>query len=98
MYEIAKKITAFFLALFLCNSIQAQDLEARSYSVVPKGMHAAALAYTYSKGDVVSDFTSPVQNLDVTTSMLNLAYVQTFALFNKLARIQAVLPYGFLNG
>jgi hypothetical protein len=98
MYEIAKKITAFFLALFLCNSIRAQDLEARSYSVVPKGMHAAALAYTFSKGDVISDFTSPVQDLKVTTSIINLAYVNTFALFNKLARVQAVLPYGFLSG
>jgi hypothetical protein len=98
MRQITKTATAIALSFFLCHRIQAQDLEARSYSVVPKGMHAAALAYTLSKGDVISDFTSPVQDMKVTTSIINLAYVQTFALFNKLARIQAVLPYGFLNG
>jgi hypothetical protein len=98
MNDIIKTISAFSLVLFLCNRIDAQDLEARSYSVVPKGMHAAALSYTFSTGDVVSDFTSPVQDLKVTTSIINLGYVQTFALFNKLARIQASLPYGFLDG
>lgn len=90
-------LTCGMVLLFSVAS-QAQDLEARSYSVVPKGMHAAALAYTFSKGNVVSDFTSPVQDLDITTSIINLGYVQTFALFNKLARVQVGLPYGFLDG
>jgi hypothetical protein len=98
MYNIAKTITTFLLSFFLFSRIQAQDLEARSYSVVPKGMHAAALAYTFSKGDVVADFTSPVQDLKVTTSIISLAYVQTFVMFNKLARIQVLPSYGFLNG
>ena len=98
MHDIGKTIAVFSFALFFSARIHAQDLEARSYSVVPKGMHAAALSYTLSKGDVVADLTSPVQDLQVTTSIINLAYVQTFALFNKLARIQAALPYGFLDG
>ncbi|HEY4968025.1 MAG TPA: transporter [Puia sp.] len=98
MNHMVKIITAFSLTLFFCNRIDAQDLEARSYSVVPKGMHAAALSYTFSTGNVVADITSPVQDLNVTTSVINLGYVQTFALFNKLARIQAALPYGFLDG
>jgi hypothetical protein len=34
----------------------------------------------------------------VKTSIINVGYVQTFSLFNKLARIQAAVPYGFLNG
>src|SRR5664279_2786077 len=98
MNHMVKIITSFSLTLFFCNRIDAQDLEARSYSVVPKGMHAAALSYTFSTGNVVADITSPVQDLNVTTSVINLGYVQTFALFNKLARIQAALPYGFLDG
>jgi hypothetical protein len=86
------------MAILIPGRLLAQDLEARSYSVVPKGMHAAALSYTYSKGNVVSDFTSPIQDLDITTSIINLGYVQTFALFKKLARMQVALPYGFLDG
>lgn len=89
-------ITIFILFFF--NSIRSQDLEARSYSVVPKGMHAAALSYTYTSGNIITDFSSPIQNLKVNTSIVNLGYVQTFSLFNKMARIQVAQPYGFLNG
>ena len=81
-----------------CGQLSAQDLEARSYSVVPKGMHAAAFAYTFSRGNIITDVVSPIQNLDVNTSAFNLGYVQTFGLFKKLARIQIALPYGILNG
>ena len=93
-----RNIVVFSLAMFMYSRIFAQDLEARSYSVVPKGMHAAALSYTYSKGNIITDFASPIQDLDVSTSAINLGYVQTFALFNKLARIQVAMPYGFLSG
>ena len=98
MQGILKNIIVSILAIFLCTPLFAQDLEARSYSVVPKGMHAAALSYTYSKGNIITDFASPIQNLDVNTSSISLGYVQTFAFFNKLARIQVAIPYAFLNG
>jgi hypothetical protein len=94
---LRKTLLAGGLVFFYFTS-HGQDLEARSYSVVPKGMHAAAISYTFSKGNVISDFTSPVQNLDITTSIINIGYVQTFAFFNKLARVQVGLPYGFLDG
>jgi len=86
------------LAILVYGRLSAQDLEARSYSVVPKGMHALAMSYTFSHGNIITDFASPIQNLDVNTSAINLGYVQTFGLFNKLARIQVAMPYGFLNG
>ncbi|MFI5154159.1 MAG: transporter [Chitinophagales bacterium] len=86
----------FFLSESMC--MHAQDLEARSYSLVPKGMHAAALSYTYSKGNIISDFASPIQDLQVNTSSITMVYVQTFTIFNKLARIQGVMPYSFLRG
>jgi hypothetical protein len=73
-------------------------MEPRSYAVVPMGLHAAALSYTYTNGDVISDFTSPLQDLQVATSTILLGYVQTFSLFNKLARVSAAVPYGFLSG
>lgn len=91
-------ILAVIPGLLFSAAIRAQDLEARSYSVVPKGMHAAALSYTYTNGNIITDFASPIQDLKVHTSVINLGYVQTFALFNKLARIQVAQPYGFLDG
>ena len=86
------------LLALLNGRLEAQDLEARSYSVVPKGMHAAAASYTYSHGNIITDFASPIQNLNVNTSAINLGYVQTFGLFDKLARIQVAMPYAILNG
>jgi hypothetical protein len=78
--------------------ISAQEMEPRSYAVVPSGLHAMALSYTYSSGNVVSPGSSPVQDLSVTNNVFNLGYVQTFSFFNKLARISASVPFGFLNG
>jgi hypothetical protein len=76
----------------------AQEMEPRSYSVVPVGLHAAQLSYTFSGGDVVSGLNSPVQNLNINASIISLGYVQTFSLCNKLARIAVGVPYAYLNG
>jgi hypothetical protein len=92
------KILFVLPALLIFYSGFGQDLEPRSYAVVPKGLNAMALGLTYSGGNVISDFTSPIQNLDIHTYILSLGYVRTFSLFNKLARVAAIFPYGFLNG
>src|SRR5262249_33948288 len=49
-------------------------------------------------GDVISDFTSPIQNLDIHSFIFTGGYVRTFSLFNKLARIAAVVPYAYMYG
>jgi hypothetical protein len=84
--------------ILVSGDIRAQDMEARSYAVVPTNLHALAFSYTFSKGNVITEGASPVQDLKVTNNVLNLGYVQTFALFNKLTRVAVSLPYGFLNG
>ena len=86
------------VVVMIIGQLNAQDMEARSYAVVPKGLHAAALSYTFSKGNVIADAASPLQNLDITTSIISLGYVQTFSLFNKLARVAVIQPFGFLDG
>ena len=86
------------VSVLIAGHLNAQDMEARSYAVVPKGLHAAALSYTFSKGNVIADAASPLQNLDITTSIISLGYVQTFSLFNKLARVAVIQPFGFLDG
>jgi hypothetical protein len=86
------------LILIAGSSVHAQEIEPRSYAVVPTGLHATALSYTFSKGDVITPGNSPVQNLDVTNNVFNLGYVQTFTFFTKLARVAVSMPFGFLNG
>jgi hypothetical protein len=93
-----KNILTYLAATMMFVMARAQEMEPRSYAVVPAGLHAAAISYTYTNGDVISDFTSPVQDLKVSTSTILLGYVQTFALFNKLARIAVAMPAGYLSG
>src|SRR3954469_12522396 len=91
--------SCFLIAAFIpVMQGKAQELEPRSYSVVPTHFNAAGLSYMYSHGDVVTDATMPVQGLSITTSIIAAAYVKSFALFGKLGRIQMLLPYTFITG
>jgi len=82
----------------MCLADYGQELDPRSYSVLPKGLNAAALGLSYSTGNVITDFTSPIQNLDIQTYIVSAAYFRTFSIFNKLSRIAIALPYGYLDG
>jgi hypothetical protein len=93
-----RKFSIFIFVIMISNRTRSQEMEPRSYAVVPTGLHAMALSYTYSSGNVVTPGSSPVQNLDVTNSVFNIGYVQTFTFFDKLARVAVSLPFGFLNG
>lgn len=93
-----RKFSIFIFVIMISDRTRSQEMEPRSYAVVPTGLHAMALSYTYSSGNVVTPGSSPVQNLDVTNSVFNIGYVQTFTLFDKLARVAVSLPFGFLNG
>jgi hypothetical protein len=97
-YSIQKTAFLSMLAMFFSFSVFSQDLEPRSYSVVPVGLHAAQLSYTFSGGEVVSGLNSPLQDLNVNASIIALGYVQTFSIFKKLGRIAVGMPYAFLNG
>jgi hypothetical protein len=93
-----KKRFMYFFVVLISGEVQAQEMEARSYAVVPAGLHAMALSFTYSKGNVITEGSSPVQDLNVKNQVFNMGYVQTFSFLKKLARISVSLPYGFLDG
>ena len=97
-----RKETAIKGALVLLFSLPgvagAQEIEPRSYSNIPKGMNALALAYSWSEGNVVSDATLPLKDLELTAHTPAVLYARTFSLFGKLGRIQATVPYVFLSG
>jgi hypothetical protein len=85
--SILKTVLVYILLMSFSLTVFAQEMEPRSYSVVPVGLHATQLSYTFSGGDVVSGLNSPLQNLNVNASIISLGYVQTFSLFKKLGRI-----------
>jgi hypothetical protein len=91
-------ITLLISILLFAGYSSGQELEPRSYSVIPKGFKVGALAYTISHGNVVADATSPIQDLKITSSVFSAGYVRTFGLFGKLAKAQLLVPYVFLSG
>ncbi|MGB2960316.1 MAG: transporter [Bacteroidota bacterium] len=86
------------LLLSIPRAAEAQEIEPRAYANIPAGMNALALAYSWSEGNVVSDATLPLQDLELTAHTPALMYVRTFSLFGKLGRVQATVPYVFLSG
>jgi hypothetical protein len=82
----------------------AQELEPRAYRTLPIGLNAFVLAGIYSKGNVVADATSPIQELELTSTTAVLAYLRSFGLFGRSASLTVQVPYlhmsgsGFLNG
>jgi hypothetical protein len=89
---------ALVLLLSLPGVALAQEIEPRSYSNLPRGLNALALAYSWSQGSVVSDATLPLQDLNLTAHTPTVLYVRTFSLFGKLGRVQATVPFVFLAG
>lgn len=78
--------------------VYSQELEARAYANLPKDMNVVAAVYAFSKGQVLADASLPIQDFKMTTHSLNLAYVHSFALAGKLARIQIAAPIIHMDG
>jgi hypothetical protein len=97
---------AFILVVgaLTCRTGFAQELEPRAYRTLPIGLNAFVLAGVYSSGNVVADATSPIQDLELTSTTAVLSYLRSFGLFGRSASATVQLPYlhmsgsGFLNG
>lgn len=87
-----------------CRPGLAQELEPRAYRTLPVGLNAVLLAGVYSSGNVVADSTSPIQDLELTSTTAILAYLRSIGLFGRSASLTVQVPYlhmsgsGFLNG
>jgi len=76
----------------------SQELEPRVYAALPKNLDVLAVVYGYSHGNVLSDPSLPISNFTINAHTIGAGYVHTFALANKLARVQVILPYTILAG
>ena len=70
----------------------AQDLEPRAYAASPAGAFFVVAGLSQSTGEVLTDPTLPVQNIDATIYGVPLAAGYTFGLFGRLALITAAVP------
>lgn len=85
-----------FCALALAGAhlaCHAQEMEPRSYSPNPVGVHFLALAYGRSTGEVLTDPSLPISDIDARLNSGLVGYGRTFALFSRSALATVGLPY-----
>jgi hypothetical protein len=61
-------------------------------------MNAVAALYGFMRGNVVTEPTLPITDFKLTSHNIGLAYVRSFALFDKLARVQVSVPFTSMAG
>jgi hypothetical protein len=79
-------------------SAQAQELEPRSYRTLPTGFNFAVLSYSFSSGNVVTDATSPVQDLDLDANIAGFGYLRSINIFGRSASVTLQIPHVFMSG
>src|SRR6185503_14251629 len=87
------KETTCLLCLGLCYYAKSQELEPRAYAALPKNLNTIAVAYGFSRGNVLTDPSLPMSDFKVSLQSLTGAYLHTFALAGKLARVQVSIPF-----
>ena len=81
--------------LFISSPVLAQDLDPRAYARVPIKATTLIAGATYSFGDVVTDPTLPVQNIDADVQAASAGVAHSFKLFNCTSQALVVLPYSW---
>ena len=89
---------SFILLCFFSLAVYAQDLEPRSYANLPKGLNAINVLYSLAHGNVIADLSLPIADFTITTHSFGAAYVHTFSLAKKLARVQVIVPLVHMSG
>jgi hypothetical protein len=94
----------FVLLLVGAGHSSAQDLEPRRWTAVPAGVNVVGAGYVGLQGDVLFDPVLKVEDAEVSGHVVAVSYVRSFAIGNKLARFDAVVPWqnmrwsGLLDG
>jgi len=101
------KTTGFILfgLLFLSfDRASAQDLEPRRWTVLPAGLNVIGAGYVRLEGDLSFDPVLLIEDATVSGQALGVSYVRSFAVGNKIARLDILVPWanmrwtGLLDG
>lgn len=93
-------LASIFGFLLQAGTTYAQELEPRTYSASPIGTNFIDVGYTRLSGDVLTDPSLPVTNVQAQINTYSLAYVRSFGLAGHSASLGIGLPYvdGSLSG
>ena len=90
-----------YTSLLICSlvsGVQAQELEPRIYAAIPKNLNSIVVVYALQKGNIVTEPSLPIAGVNITVNNISAAYIRTFALAKRLARIQVTLPFTNIAG
>jgi hypothetical protein len=79
--------------LLLCAPVSAQELEARAYSARPIGTNFIVANYTRLDGDVLTDPSLPITDVEAKIDIYSFGYLRSFAFLGRSASAAIVIPY-----
>lgn len=96
----AMLLASVFGFLFHAGVVSAQELEPRTYSASPIGTNFIGVGYSRLTGDVLTDPSLPITNVQATINTSALSYVRSFGVAGHSASLGIGLPYvdGNLSG
>jgi hypothetical protein len=92
------QLCTIILLLYGISSVQAQELEPRTYTNVPVGLNFFLAGYSYSAGGVLFDPAIPIDNANIKTHGMLYAYARAIRIGAMSGKFDVILPYAWLSG
>ena len=73
--------------------VAAQELTPRMFWPAPKGTSILVAGYAYSAGDILFDYSIPIEDADSSINTAVLAYARTVDLWGRTTNCLVELPY-----
>jgi len=91
------KLLRVILVCVVCSlwvaDVAAQELTPRMFWPAPKGTSIMIAGYAYSSGDVLFDYSIPIEDADSSINTAVLAYARTFDMWGRTTNFLVELPY-----
>lgn len=91
-------ICLFWILILASGDSKSQELEPRLYAALPKNLNSIVAVYALQHGNIITDPSLPIANANITVNNITAAYIRTFSLAGKLARIQVTVPFTKIAG
>lgn len=102
MFDLIKNIClpwrrSMFLVLTLLAGTRlfSQDLDPRAYLWVPEGTNSLITGFSFLTGNVLTDPTIPIKDLQITAQSPSVAMVHVFNLFGMSSQALVAVPFAF---
>lgn len=99
--EVQYIVGIFFIVLPVMVGLStacAQDIEPRAYSNAPVGVNFLITGFAYTRGGLSFDHALPVKDPQLETYNAVLAYARVLDLWGKSGKVDAIVPYTWLEG